>query len=269
MSYLIQIQLAKTLCLAQFTFKAHCTLLFSPAVSELFPRHYNSLFLRKSWLITFIIILVTTIYQQKTSDYWFFGLFFKYVWRSSSSSIQNFWGVIKFFYRLRLGKVWISNETTLLSGILELSMMVNDMLFSNHHDFDFCVIFFVSINELSLSILEAYNGSLRSNKIPCSQNKAIYHFHMDHNAPCFPPTILRNHALFTIFPGYLSRPRRNRRHWLYKLVMKFSRHLNLAMLMWRRKMCREHNVTRKFSDSDCVDNKGIWVYCRLKRVLVT
>ena len=168
MSYLIQMQLAKTLCLAQFTFKPHCSPLFSPAVSEWFPRHYNYLFLRKSWLITFIIILVTTIHQKKTSDYWFFGLFFKYVWRSSSSSIQNFWGVIKFFYRLRLGKVWISNETILLSGILELSMMVNGMLFSNHHDFDFCVIFFVSINELSLSILEAYNGSLRSNKIPCS-----------------------------------------------------------------------------------------------------
>ena len=146
MSYLIQIQLAKTLCLAQFTFKAHCSRLFSSAVSEWFPRHYNSLFLRKSRLITFIIILVTTIHQQKTSDYWFFGLFFKYVWRSSSSSIQNFWGVIKFFYRLRLGKVWISNETTLLSGILELSMMVNGMLFSNHHDFDFCVIFFLFLS---------------------------------------------------------------------------------------------------------------------------
>ena len=48
LSYLIQIQLAKTLCLAQFTFKAHCSRLFSPAVSEWFPRHYNSLFLRKS-----------------------------------------------------------------------------------------------------------------------------------------------------------------------------------------------------------------------------
>ena len=79
-------------------------------------------------------------------------------------------------------------------------------------------------------------GTGRSNKIPCSQNKAIYHFHMDHNAPCFPPKILRNHAVFPIFPGYLSRSRRNRRHWLYKLVMKFSRHLNLAMLMWRKKI---------------------------------
>ena len=152
-------QLAKTLCLARFTFKAHCSRLFSPAVSELFPGHYNSLFLRKSWLITFIIILVTTIHQQKTSDY-FLG-YFSNMWVGVFHPVCKTRECSQFFYRLRLGKVWISNETTRLSGILELSMMVNSMWFPNHQDFDF-VWFFLFLSMNFLWILEAYNGPFGS-----------------------------------------------------------------------------------------------------------
>ena len=44
--------------------------------------------------------------------------------------------------------------------------------------------------------------------------RAIHHFHIDHNTPCLPPKILRNHC-FQFFQG---RPKGNRRQCLCKIL---------------------------------------------------
>ena len=47
-------------------------------------------------------------------------------------------------------------------------------------------------------------------------SKAIHYFHIDHNAPCLPPSPPENfHNRFPISPGYYSRLKRNPRHWLW------------------------------------------------------
>ena len=46
---------------------------------------------------------------------------------------------------------------------------------------------------------------------------SVRHFYIDHNAPCLPPKILHNYSQqFT--PGCYSRPKRNRRQWLCKIL---------------------------------------------------
>ena len=53
--------------------------------------------------------------------------------------------------------------------------------------------------------------TLRTLYISCN-----HYFHIDYNAPCFPP---QNFAqpLFPNSPGYHSRPKRNRKQWLCKV----------------------------------------------------
>ena len=47
--------------------------------------------------------------------------------------------------------------------------------------------------------------------------KAIRHLHISHNTPCLPPKILHNLLIF-ISPGYYSRPKRNWKQCLCKIL---------------------------------------------------
>ena len=48
-------------------------------------------------------------------------------------------------------------------------------------------------------------------------SKAVHYFHIDHNAPCLPPSPSPKIFItgFQFLPGYYSRLKRNPRHWLW------------------------------------------------------
>ena len=53
---------------------------------------------------------------------------------------------------------------------------------------------------------------LRTLYISCN-----HYCHIDHNAPCFPPQNFA-YPLSPNYPGYYSRPKRNRKQWLCKVL---------------------------------------------------